>query len=234
MFPLFAKLPPELRARIWELTVEPRRVDIAITGYDIAITGYTYRMTSSAAAPAALQACPEARHHLQRFCGYQRLAFFKHDDSLHLLDAPDHYNEGEKLKVRRTRYVWVNLDVDMIDIGEGRVMHFEPIGHLIRRLRLARGTIFRMNLFDAEKYELKGLFPNVDEVNLVCEDGIEEWDYMYPGDLTRFWACPREHLYLLDHNDMPGEPYKREWCEDGMRFVRAVDLEDDDSSSEEE
>ena len=232
MFPLFTSLPPELRARIWELTVEPRRVDIAITGYT---------MTSSAAAPAALQACPEARHHLQRFCGYRRLAYFKRDESLRLLDAAladrihNEDQESKKMRRRTRYYVWVNLDVDMIDIGEETcVVHFEPIGHLIRRLRLVRDVTFEGNLFEAaEKYEVKGLFPNVEEVYLVCAAGIEDWEYLL-GDLTRFWACPREHLYLLDYKDMPGRPYKRQWYEDGMRFVRAMDLEDEDDGFGEE
>ncbi|KAK1783015.1 hypothetical protein QBC45DRAFT_388920 [Copromyces sp. CBS 386.78] len=54
-FHLFPYLPWELRARVWELTVEPRTVEIGFTGKSV-------RMRSPTQVPAILHACREARN----------------------------------------------------------------------------------------------------------------------------------------------------------------------------
>jgi hypothetical protein len=104
----FPRLPYELRTRIWELTVEPRTVEVR-TKKEHESSGKILHVTSSTPVPAVLQACREARN-------------------LRL------YQQAFTLGVE-PRYVWVNFDIDMISIGDTDFDTIEPDEQLlIRRL----------------------------------------------------------------------------------------------------
>lgn len=60
-FHLFPRLPFELRAQIWQLTAEPRTVEVRVKK-DNALWSQTLHVTSSTPAPAVLQVCYEARN----------------------------------------------------------------------------------------------------------------------------------------------------------------------------
>ena len=60
-FHLFPRLPFELRAQIWQLTAEPRTVEVRVKK-DNGLWGQTLHVTSSTPAPAVLQVCYEARN----------------------------------------------------------------------------------------------------------------------------------------------------------------------------
>ncbi|KAK1783844.1 hypothetical protein QBC45DRAFT_399049 [Copromyces sp. CBS 386.78] len=82
-FPVFPRLPREVRLRIWEMTVEPRIVEVRVkyskqdADYDQVTNrfnkvspeeGKVFPLFSSTPVPAPLQACREARNHLGTVC----------------------------------------------------------------------------------------------------------------------------------------------------------------------
>ncbi|EGO58639.1 hypothetical protein NEUTE1DRAFT_39715 [Neurospora tetrasperma FGSC 2508] len=119
-FHLFPHLPWEIRSRIWELTIEPRTVDVRISHewedvsndvkakYNHSRLG-PLRSRSSTPVPAPLQACREARSHLSsvtkgRYRFYQKA--FSHPPAA------------------ESRYIWVNFDVDVVDTGDTPFLYF--------------------------------------------------------------------------------------------------------------
>lgn len=93
----FPRLPFELRAQIWEATVEPRTVEVFIRYKD-----EIPRLVSTTPVPAPLQTCREARN----------LKLYRQEFSeLLLQDQPEYKGAVER------RYVWLNLDIDTISIG---------------------------------------------------------------------------------------------------------------------
>lgn len=122
LFHPFPLLAPELRNRIWELTIEPREVVIDIEvrnatqptekrGYD----GYT---------PAVLHACTESRSLLTAAPFYIK-AF-----------QPFYTKRGEK----PLRYIWVNFTVDTINAGTQR---YEKLEEFIVERPLTRRLIIQ-------------------------------------------------------------------------------------------
>ncbi|KAK4154272.1 hypothetical protein C8A00DRAFT_42931 [Chaetomidium leptoderma] len=156
----FPRLPFELRARVWELTVVPRTVRVRIRKVTTFVPGRVLsehdrkrlrfsRLVSSTPVPATLQACREARS-----LGLYQQAF-------------------SELAPFERRYVWLNLDIDMISIETCRFRAFKPVAHLIKRLKFER-AIGNNNFFYYEAEELHS-FPNAKEIHVVCADadGIE-------------------------------------------------------------
>ncbi|GFF49952.1 hypothetical protein IFM51744_07212 [Aspergillus udagawae] len=125
-FYLFPCLPTELRARIWELTVEPRTVEVRGKRM-LGSWRKVLHVTSSTPVPAVLQACHEARN----LRLYQQAFIFS--------------------SAVERRYVWVNFDIDMISIGDTDFDILEPAEQLlIRQLTIQRKNTF----FIFESYEL--------------------------------------------------------------------------------
>lgn len=132
-FHLFPFLPFELRV-LWELTVEPRMVEVRALHTTISTTELVPRsecrpwrgmkevshvvsvprVTSPTMVPAALQTCQEARN-----MGLYQRAF-------------------AELSPEEPRYVWLNLDIDMVSIRSDPFKWFKPVSHLVRRLRFER------------------------------------------------------------------------------------------------
>ncbi|KAM5445398.1 hypothetical protein MaudCBS49596_007541 [Microsporum audouinii] len=108
VFHLFPCLPFELRARIWELTIEPRTVEVV--HYKNVNTNLLH-VVSPTPVPPILQACHEART--------QKALYQK---AFTLGSEP--------------RYVWVNFEIDMISIGDTVIDLFKPEQQLIRRLTI--------------------------------------------------------------------------------------------------
>ncbi|KAF2449121.1 hypothetical protein P171DRAFT_427400 [Karstenula rhodostoma CBS 690.94] len=176
-FPQFPLLPSELRLRIWELTVEPRTVDVSVSSYH-----YSKPLpVISTPVPAALQACQEARHELQKH--YER-AFTE-------IDNPPHVFEPRQ-------YVWVNFDLDIIDIGPG--WHFELYAKdapKIQRLRFETADR-EDDLFQRSGIRRLRLYTNVREVFVVCKDGLDSW-WRALDDYE--WPCGVENVWFVDPDD---------------------------------
>ncbi|PKX89208.1 2EXR domain-containing protein [Aspergillus novofumigatus IBT 16806] len=168
-FHLFPRLPFELRARIWELTVEPRTVEMR-EKREYGSWGKLLHVTSSTPVPAVLQACHEARNQ-----GLYQKAF--------------NFSAGVE-----PRYVWVNFKIDMISIGHS---WFNSID-LAERLLIRRLTFERENdesFFHFRSHELYELYPNLEEIHVICEDGLLAWQ-----DAWRYcpWPCPKKNLRFID------------------------------------
>ncbi|KAK1778230.1 hypothetical protein QBC45DRAFT_414813 [Copromyces sp. CBS 386.78] len=136
----FPRLPPELRLRIWELTVEPRTVDFRIAdtertmGFRIeAINGTpnnVVQLRSSTPPPATLQACREARNHLSSGGGRRVLYEQVFCDMVPPTSAcapPQHHNHPNHDEApgpsplnknhHHRRYIYLHLPLDTLDIG---------------------------------------------------------------------------------------------------------------------
>jgi hypothetical protein len=87
-------LPSELRARIWELTIDPRVVDVSV--FDDYLRDEGPLPVTSTPVPAPLQTCQESRLELQK--SYQRGLFELGDGN----EPP---------------YVWIDFEVDIMSVG---------------------------------------------------------------------------------------------------------------------
>ncbi|KAK3491748.1 hypothetical protein B0T13DRAFT_373875, partial [Neurospora crassa] len=119
-------LPFELRARVWELSAEPRVVHVRTFEYGNLLNEDFKTIVSFTPIPAMLQACRES-HNL----GVYRRYFHE------LQHIPDSY-----YKAVSTRYIiWSNLDLDMIDIGKRDLRDLKLIASTIKWLKLERDMV---------------------------------------------------------------------------------------------
>ncbi|KAH6627935.1 hypothetical protein F5144DRAFT_577305 [Chaetomium tenue] len=187
-FHLFPCLPFELRARIWELTVEPRTVTVDVV-YENAIantaapddtlpedgkkTNYVPHVVSYTPVPAALQACREARG----LRLYQRA-----------LSEISPVGTAE-----RDRYfVWLNPNIDMVSIEpDTRLETLKPVAPLIRRLTITRECTD--SVFYYFESSTLAAFVNVREIRVICRDGRGAWFRTSHG---HFWPC--ENVSFVD------------------------------------
>ncbi|KAH7631459.1 hypothetical protein B0T09DRAFT_261143 [Sordaria sp. MPI-SDFR-AT-0083] len=210
----FPRLPWEVRARIWELTIEPRTVEVNIEYERTAITDdmrarfnlaldtptciSVLRLRSSTAVPAPLQTCREARIHLTEIVG----SFGFYRKAFHQLPATP--NNGKEMPPQRglrleiglglePRYVWVNFEIDMISIDQSMFTFFEPYYQDIKRLKFAREC--DEWFVRCESRDLRN-FANVREVHVVCLDDLDCWqgaeEYCFPS------SCSMENVLLID------------------------------------
>lgn len=179
----FNDLPSEIRVRIWQLTVEPRTVEVRIVPY----SGTGYRMPtksrraagdlwSTTPVPASLQVCYETRN-----IGLYKQVFYEATEA----------DDAER------RHVWVNADIDLVDIGWALFFRrnllppiMRELAPIIRRL-LIGGNCSEEDFF---RWEYDG-FVNLEEVHIVCGDGAEEWRYS-PQEYS--WPCSLENVFFID------------------------------------
>jgi hypothetical protein len=93
------------------------------------------------------------------------------------------------------RYVWLNPDIDLIDIGTTSLEHYVPIAQCFKRLKLRReaGDEYWYHF----ENETLPAFSNVEEIHVVCEDGFCTWGDSvdeYP------WPCAWEKLVFIDES----------------------------------
>ncbi|KAL0471508.1 hypothetical protein QR685DRAFT_570292 [Neurospora intermedia] len=173
-FHLFPFLPWELRARIWELTVEPRTVDVHATTYfpepnEDPEEVYT-RLISFTPVPATLQTCRESRN----LGLYQKVLF-------EVEVVPE---GGER------RYIWLNFDLDMIDIGWADPHEFDSIAQFVKRLKL------RTELFDGHMVASFNAFTNLTEARIFFyRDALRVW---YTSFVFFKLSCDPGHIFLSD------------------------------------
>ncbi|KAF2448463.1 hypothetical protein P171DRAFT_517990 [Karstenula rhodostoma CBS 690.94] len=177
-FHQFPRLPFELRARIWALTVEPRTVEVSFWP----LIGDCW-LVSRTPVPAPLQACRDSRRELQ---GQYEQAFADLD-TLPLLER---------------RYIWVNFDMDLIDIGKWEFYIFRPVKKAIQRLKFEREhteDFCRLELDDLRK------FTNLREIHVVCTEGLFGWSGALEGG---YWPCDAEKVRLIDCDGTVMKPSK--------------------------
>lgn len=184
----FSRLPWELRARIWTLTVEPRTVEVHIIHEDPVVPPDAQSVENSRAlvshlvsftpVPATLQTCQEARS-----LGLYQRAFSELDTS-------------SNLAAEQRRYVWLNLETDMVSIGRSAFRDFASVAPMIKRLRFERQNSEEY-FYHWEVEELR-TFSNVKEIHIVCADGMRAW---HQASEEHYWPCGRENLFFIDPDD---------------------------------
>ncbi|KFY52611.1 hypothetical protein V496_08316 [Pseudogymnoascus sp. VKM F-4515 (FW-2607)] len=201
----FNDLPFEIRAMIWKATVEPRTVEVRVLFDETAPdrTRKVSHMFSPTPVPAPLQTCREARSlglYRKAFAEVEIAAACCHPDNPreYKLDEAAAFTDGAEW-----RYVWLNLEIDIVSIGPSELYWFE-VALSIRRLKLERETCSEFY-----EWEIDGLcgFVNVEEVYIVCTSGMEMWhgttdDQMWYGTMEDYsWPCKLENLILIDPFD---------------------------------
>lgn len=94
------------------------------------------------------------------------------------------------------RYMWLNLEIDIIDIGGTCLEDLTPIAPMIQRLKFTRKHSEEY-FYHAEIRELEH-FTNVREIHIVCEDGLYAW----LGALEEhYWPCGEENVFFIDPAD---------------------------------
>ncbi|KAI5371729.1 hypothetical protein CC77DRAFT_987358 [Alternaria alternata] len=170
----FPRLPLELQRQIWRCTVEPRTVEVRVEHWKPDRDPF---LISSTPVPGPLQCCREHR-----------------PQGLYLIDKLDVTGiYGPSIE---RRYVWLNFDIDMVDIGNSYLSAFKPIASKIKRLKFERENSNEA-WFNTEKRELKD-FKNVEEIHVVCADGFDQWAFsMY--DIS--WPCADDKILFLDPSE---------------------------------
>ncbi|CAN9132517.1 unnamed protein product [Alternaria alternata] len=201
----FPRLPLELREQIWKDTVEPRIVDVRRVRKGTERYG---QLISSTPIPAILQSCREARN----LGLYERVFFevtpatkkFKGKNEAEIamkrFFAPDERGEEGPKKVGSSdteqRYVWLDLDIDMVDIGASRFCNYESIASAVKRLKFERENSEEY-FYHTESVELMK-FASVEEIHIVCADGF----WMWAGAThNHSWPCAEENLVFIDAFD---------------------------------
>ncbi|KAI1770461.1 hypothetical protein F4818DRAFT_432955 [Hypoxylon cercidicola] len=173
----FPRLPFELRISIWAFTVEPRVVEVRTLPETRTLVE---KLISPTPVPAILQTCQEARN----------LGLYKQEFS-ELTATEANAAAGAEL-----RYVWLNLDIDMVSIGECYLENFAPVALSIKRLRLERENSDE-SFYYFESHLLRD-WKNTEEIHVVCKDGMWNW---HRASIEHFWPCAEENLWFFDPDD---------------------------------
>ncbi|KAK3398743.1 hypothetical protein B0T20DRAFT_353003 [Sordaria brevicollis] len=160
-FPLFMYLPFELRARIWELTAEPRTITA------------TESHTLQYPIPPIVQTCREAR----------QLGVYR-----------KFYPKFHHIRVINQRYLWVNKDLDIVDLlsGVSDMTWLQPYAHIITRLKIKEPR----EPLPLEVLAL-GRCPNLKELHIVVDGPrpASDWHCIF----TVFpLACGMENIFMVD------------------------------------
>jgi hypothetical protein len=162
---------------IWKSTVEPRTVEVRVPPDRKGKVAHLICLTP---VPAPLQTCREARN-----LGLYKQAFSEVEEAA----CPD----GTE-----PRYVWVNLEIDIISIGRTLFCAFQPVALSIRRLKFARNVssfmVAMQPIFLFEARELRD-FSNAEDVYVECEDGLYRWYRLADRIL---WPCGQNNVIFID------------------------------------
>ncbi|KAF4551906.1 Hypothetical protein D9617_12g037960 [Elsinoe fawcettii] len=101
------------------------------------------------------------------------------------------------------RYVWVNLDTDMISIGTTDLVHFEEYYNCIKRSRLAREDDKNEYWARSEYHDL-GYFINLEELHLVSLRGMCGMNLEFKPD----FPCTLDITWIVDPIDGDMMPWR--------------------------
>jgi hypothetical protein len=200
----FPRLPLELREQIWKDTIEPRTVDVR----RIRVWSQQYgQLFSSTPIPGTLQSCREARNlGLYERVFFEVAAVERHncnhapETAIERFFMPDEQEEEEAKQASQPsteqRYVWLNLDIDLVDIGKSAFDLFEHIAPTVKRLKFERENSDEYFYHTESKDLLK--FVNVEELHIVCADGFWMWSEALD---EHAWPCANDKLVFIDAFD---------------------------------
>ncbi|OTA93526.1 hypothetical protein M434DRAFT_72990, partial [Hypoxylon sp. CO27-5] len=176
-FHLFPHLPAKLRARIWTLTAEPRVVEVRVVSDNPL---QVEKLVSPTPVPAILQTCQETRN----------LGLYK--QALSEVTA----TKGNVAAGAESRYVWLNLYIDMVSIGKTSVRAFAPVALSIKRLRFERENSDE-SFYHFEVRELWN-WVNTEKIHVDRQDGMEAW---HGASHEHSWPCALKNLWFFDPDD---------------------------------
>ncbi|KAL5328472.1 hypothetical protein ACEPPN_001971 [Leptodophora sp. 'Broadleaf-Isolate-01'] len=210
----FPRLSFELRTRIWDLTVEPRIVEVCVvtrypkpTKIELS-NAYAEKwshnwplrhLRSSTAAPAQLQSCREAREYLTTH-PKARYLYSKAFSEL-TQKTYDGFDTMLEHDPELERYVWLNFDLDMVSIGDTDVHEFEAVAYQINRLRLER-LLDDEYFARSEVQSIGKVFRNLCEIHMVCSRGIR--DGYRRTECDDYAGLGPENVYFLDPEHLGG------------------------------
>ena len=210
-FHLFPRLPTELRLQIWEMTVEPRTVELHCNHRTSYPDFYGVKIHSSTPPPATLHACRESRNRLWTL--YPQVPI--KNTGWECLKPPMHVERGwgswgrTRTDETTQEYVFLNWETDTVSTGTYRFHCFESIKPLIRILQFERDNcdeFWQRDLLDSR--ELRD-FKNVKEIHVMCppDNVVKSW---YGCSEEYPWPCSPENIWITDQN----------------QTIRCTDLED--------
>lgn len=92
--------------------------------------------------------------------------------------------------------MWLNLEIDLLNIGTSYLIHFELIAPEIKRLKLSREKTLDNLWYKVKGRYLLPFFFNVEKMYVVCVDSIINWSnddvYLYA------WPYAKENLVFID------------------------------------
>jgi hypothetical protein len=92
------------------------------------------------------------------------------------------------------RYVWLNFEYDMVDIGTSKFCNFDNIAIAIKRLKFERENN-DIDFYDTESHQLRN-FVNANEIHVVCADKFWNWHGVIDDDIHP-WLCSIENLLFI-------------------------------------
>jgi hypothetical protein len=204
----FPRLPTELRLKIWEMTVEPRVVELRCehkSGSIVPDDSRHIRLSSPTPPPATLAACRESRDHL--FPIYAQVPL--KNGGWKCVSPPMRKRTPKWLVTNDTtqEYVFLSWDNDTVSIGTQPLDCFESIALSVKTLQLERkpGNEYW------DRWESQKLldFKNVETVHVMAAPGQDvEWWHGTSEDIP--WPCGPENVFITDE----------------QRTMRLTDVED--------
>lgn len=196
-FHLFPNLPPEIRHRIWHLSITPRTITIK----------RSTTMYSPTPPPPILHACHESR------------TLSSHPSHYTAISISDSSPQD--------RYIWVNISLDTIDVGATSLDHpqLRTLVQSITSIILhwgSSGTFMRGYdiLPNSQEQLLQGL-KNLNEVEIRVEDSDNIPDRIFNAARWK-WPCDKTRLrFVLE--DL-GETYDFEELREGMQGANPIGL----------
>lgn len=240
-FHLFSELPPEIRARIWRHTVEPRivpvtcwvgnkraeQVSLAVSGdvWEKALADYRQGAQTNASMKTKLPLELYARSPLKPAV----LDACRESRGLGL------YEKMILTPGSSASYAWVNYDVDIIYLKD----HDEPYtrlrncGSRVRRLKIKVDVTDEF--WDRNRSSgLKFTFSQLKECFVVMRGEGRIW-FWRTKDNHNYISCPFEKIHLIEERTNE-QMTLAELCqlseEQVMSWVRSTDIEDDSSEED--
>ncbi|KAK4199041.1 hypothetical protein QBC40DRAFT_87070 [Triangularia verruculosa] len=114
----------------------------------------------------------------------------------------------EKILEEQGRYIYVNWEVDILNILPHEITIFAAAALVgkVRRLVVAGRSELILSSFLV-------IFGKVEEIEIYCEDKFREW--LHLAMTPNLWPCGMRNVRLIDGRDVEGE----------VETVRLVDLE---------
>jgi hypothetical protein len=99
------------------------------------------------------------------------------------------------MKESDRRYIWLNLDIDMIYVHHDLV-HAQHVAHLIKRLRFTADNSYDPWWYSSESEQLRN-FINVEEIHVIVneKDHFSGW---HGASEQYLWLCGKENVLFID------------------------------------